>query len=107
MERRWMARRSALPDQRSGCPMERETMNRPKEIPLSLLGYYTAGIDMYFQDHEGEETPADLEIFRRDAEETRDQARSQGEIDELREAIDFILASDEGYLAREFDLTLA
>jgi hypothetical protein len=81
-------------------------MTASRKVTVNLLSWYRAGIGVYFIDHEGEDPPSDLEVFRNDALYARDLAISNGELDDLRAMIDFVIA-DPSYLTRTFDLTLA
>jgi len=58
-------------------------------------------------EHEVEDPPADFEVFRKDAEYARDDARAHGELDALRTVIDSVLANDGSFLEKTFHLSLA
>ena len=107
LEQRAMGDGTALSIHRPRSIVEHEAMSDKRQISLYLLRFYMAGVDFYFVEHEEEPPPTDLEIFRRDAEHTRDSAIEAGELDALRAIIDFALSHDESYLVSTFDLYLA
>lgn len=78
-----------------------------RAIPFDVLGYYLRSIDSYFVSHEEEPPPEDLEIFRAKAEKAGRKATENGELDELRAALDFALAHDHAYFVEHHDTSLA
>ncbi|WP_428268609.1 hypothetical protein [Haliangium sp.] len=76
------------------------------KISLYLLTHYTLGISTYYVRHPVEGVPTDLGIFDASAARAREEADNNGELDDLKLALDTVLSHDDDWLEEQFGMEL-